>query len=128
MEKEDVLKKCLVGYKLPNRELLEENYSSQEILKVMLNFDNGVLLIQLIASLLTSLMTPKNLATVLEEGSSEQYDETDKSEKIKAKDCNQRVLTKKYTSVVDLQKDNHNDEVYFDEEFDDTPCYIMEKC
>jgi len=127
LEKEDVLKKCLTGYKLPNRELLEENYSSQEILKFMLDFDNGVLLTQLIASLLTSLMTPNNLATILEEGSSEQYDETDKNEKIKAKDCNQRVLTKKYSSVVDLQKDNHNDEVYYDEEFDDTPYYIMEK-
>ena len=127
LEKEDVLKKCLVGYKLPNRELLEEKYSSQEILKLMLDFDNGTLLTQLIASLLTSLMTPNNLATILEQGSSEQYDETDKNDKIKAKDCNQRVLTKKYTSVVDLQKDNHNDEVYFDEEFDDTPYYIMEK-
>ena len=128
LEKEDVLKKCLTGYKLPNRELVEEKYSSQEILKLMLDFDNGVLLTQLIASLLTSLMTPNNLATILEEGgSSEQYDDSDKNEKIKAKDCNQRVLTKKYTSVVDLQKDNHLDEVYYDEDFDDTPYYIMEK-
>ena len=69
LEKEDVLKKCLTGYKLPNRELVEEKYSSQEILKLMLDFDNGVLLTQLIASLLTSLMTPNNLATILEEGS-----------------------------------------------------------
>ena len=126
LEKEDVLKKCLTGYKMPNRELVEDIYSSEELLKMMLDFDNGVLLTQLIASLLTSLMTPNNLAVILEEGS-EQYDETDKNEKIKAKDCNQRVLTKKYSSVVDLQNDNHSDEVYYDEDFDDTPYYIMEK-
>jgi hypothetical protein len=46
-------------------------------------------------------------------------------EKIKAKDCAKRYLTKKYSSLSDLQQDNNTDEVFYDNEFDDTVYEIM---
>jgi len=48
-------------------------------------------------------------------------------EKIKAKDCVRRYLAKNYNSMKDLEKDNNNDEVYYDTELDDTPYDIVKK-
>jgi len=68
---------------------------------------------------MSSLMTPDSLLPV-------EYDAMDKNEKIKPEDCSRRVLTKKYSSIVDLQKDNHTD-VYYDKEYDKTPYSILQK-
>ena len=39
---------------------------------------------------------------------------------VQGKKCIRRYLSKKYESVNDLQNDNNN-EIYYDEEYDDTP-------
>ena len=41
-------------------------------------------------------------------------------------DCSRRFLSKKYTSVDELMKDNNKEVLYYDKEYDDTPYDIME--
>jgi hypothetical protein len=41
------------------------------------------------------------------------------------KNCIRRVLTKKYNSLKDLQKDNHTDNVFYDKELDETPYNLI---
>jgi hypothetical protein len=48
-------------------------------------------------------------------------------EKIKPMDCARRFLTKKYHSIKELQKDNNAGEIYYEEEYDDTPYYLLKK-
>jgi small subunit ribosomal protein S7 len=50
-----------------------------------------------------------------------------KPESIKASECNKRRLAKKYSSIEQLQKDNHNEDVFFDKELDKTPYSILLK-
>jgi len=99
--------------------------SGEETIMKVLEYDNGVLYMNMITSLLISLMTPNHFMDVLH-AKPNITDMTD-LERIKAVDCSQRFLTKKYTSIGELQKDNNTDEVYYDEEFDDTPYSIIKK-
>ena len=48
-------------------------------------------------------------------------------ESIKAKDCTRRFLTKKYTSLQDLQKDNGVEDTFYDKEYDETPYSLLKK-
>jgi hypothetical protein len=48
-------------------------------------------------------------------------------EKIKATDCSRKYLAKRYSSVKDMQKDNEEDEIFFDTDFDDTPYDILKR-
>ena len=126
-EKREFIDDLLHGYRtLPTEAVMQLKWFSVEILEKMMIFDCATLYTKLIALLMSSLMTPNSLADALE-ATSDQYKGMDEQEKIKAKDCNQRTLTKRYDSVLQLQKDNNTDDVYYDEEFDDTPYYIGEK-
>lgn len=122
MEKNDILELFLTGYKMQDKEVLENTFTSVEVLEKIIQADKGVLFGKLLSSLLSSLMTPDSLTTIFEEP----IDDMGKLEKIKANDCNRRILTKRYTSVADLQKDN-NTETFYDAEFDDTPYHILDK-
>jgi hypothetical protein len=59
------------------------------------------------------------------------YEDMNHVTKIKAGDCNRRVLTKRYTSLSDVHKDSHHGgekqtaALYFDAEYDDTPYDLM---
>ena len=44
---------------------------------------------------------------------------------IKSKDCSKKYLTKRYTSMKELQDDQDTDDVYYDKELDDTPYDIL---
>lgn len=46
---------------------------------------------------------------------------------LKTKSCATRSIAKKYTSVAAMQKDNNTEEVYFDEEYDDTPYSLIKR-
>jgi hypothetical protein len=70
-------------------------------------------------------MMPDSLSDLFETGVD--VGDMGKQEKIKAQDCHRRVLTKRYTSITDLQKDNNHTEIYYDKEFDDTPYHILDK-
>ena len=96
----------------------------QEILLHMNESDNSKLYTNLVTSILISLITPENLSNAI---NNPNIDEMTDNERIKAADCSKRLLTKKYTSMKDLQKDNNKEEVYYDTEFDDTPYHILNK-
>jgi hypothetical protein len=98
--------------------------TSQEILLHMNDSDNSKLYTNLVTSILISLITPENINNAI---NNPNIDEMTDNERIKAYDCSKRFLTKKYTSIKDLQRDNNNDEVYYDAEFDDTPYHILNK-
>jgi hypothetical protein len=122
LEKKDILELFLTGYKMPEKDLLEKSFTSIEILEQIIKADNGTLFGKLLSSVMSSLMTPDSLTNIFEEP----LDDMDRLEKIKAADCNKRILTKRYTSVGDLQKDNHST-IYYDKEFDTTPYHILDK-
>jgi len=103
----------------------DDKNSSSEFMSKILEYDNGSLLGLLIQFAMSSLVTPENLIQALDPD--DDADEMSKAEKIKAKDCSVRYLTKRYSSLKDLQKDNGNSEIYYDEEFDETPYDIMNK-
>lgn len=122
LEKKDTLELLINAYKFPEKELLEKTYKSNEVLEKIIKTDNGVLFGKLLSSLMSSLMTPDSLTTIFDQP----IDDMDKLEKIKALDCNRRILTKHYSSVSEIQKDNNVD-VFYDKEFDDTPYHILDK-
>ena len=103
--------------------------SSHEMLSAMIRADSGALLSMIMQYMMVSLITPENMAAALENKgrSTEEGDEMSKADKIKARDCAQRVLTKRYTSLRDLQKDNSEPDVFYDSEFDDTPYELLKK-
>ena len=120
LERPEFLERFLIGYKLPEREFIQQRMTSAEVLNRILNIDNGVLLSSLIGSLMSSLMTPTTLSSLFDtEGKDD-----DGYDKFTADDCNKRVLTKKYSSLTELQKDNGT--IFYDKEFDNTPYHIMD--
>jgi hypothetical protein len=112
-------------YKFLSKDKMETKLSAQEIILKMIQLDNGNLYTNVMTSIMISLMTPNNLANIL--SASPDIDDTSEMEKIKPKDCTRRFLAKKYDSFKALQSDNNVDEIYFDEEFDDTPYDIIQK-
>lgn len=122
LERPELLDQLIVGYQLPDRELIQKGGSTSEVIKRILDTDNGVLLTELIQNLLSALKMPTSLAELLEPIDADVDDE----EKVKSADCHTRVLAKKYTSLAELQKDNGK-ETFFDREYDKTPYNLLSK-
>lgn len=95
--------------------------SPAEWLSKIIFLDNSRLFSNLIRFLMSSLITPENLTEALEK------DDMSAIDKIKPTDCARRVLTKKYTSMKDLQKDNGEKDVFFDQEYDNTPYELLKE-
>jgi len=123
-ENKEFVDQFFQSYAFLHSEKNNTNLTGEETILKILQYDNGKLYMNMITSLLISLMTPNNFMDVL---SRPKITDMTDMEKIKAVDCTQRYLTKKYKSVSDLQKDNNSEEVYYDEEFDDTPYSIIKK-
>jgi hypothetical protein len=121
-EKKEINDAFFENYKFLSKNKENTKLSSLEILSKILQLDNGGLFTNLLKTLLIPLMTPNNLMDIL---SKPKVDEMTDVEKIKPTDCVRRYLSKYYDSIKSLQKDNNNDEVYYDKEFDDTPYDIM---
>lgn len=124
-EKKDILSVFidlydLMEYKSSNKSSYTTSY---EWLKKLYTLDNSELFHNLIRLLMISLITPENISAALKDTVDESED-MGKYEKIKASDCSRRVLTKKYNSMKNLQKDNGK-ETFYDKEVDDTPYDIM---
>jgi hypothetical protein len=98
--------------------------SIAEELNNMNSIDNGNLYTNIITSVMISLMTPNLLMDVLSEP---KIDDLSENEKIKKSDCARKYLAKRYTSIKEMQKDNAQDELFFEKELDDTPYSIMKK-
>jgi hypothetical protein len=104
---------------------IDSNISSEEMLMKIMEMDSGTLYLNVITSIMISLMTPTNLMDFL--APNETSEDMSDLEKIKPTDCTRRYLAKKYDSLKDLQGDNNNDEVYYDKDFDETPYEILKK-
>jgi len=98
--------------------------TSSELLFYFEKSDGYSLLYAIMSVVLLSLYTPNSLLKAFEIPTQEDMSEVDK---IRPKDCVRRFLTKKYTSISELQKDNNKDEVFYDKEMDDTPYHILKK-
>jgi len=122
LEDKDIMANFLLGYKLPDKELLKSSYTSYEILDRLLVYDQGSLLSKLIASIMSPLMTPDSILT-----DENEVEDMTESQKVVNENCHRYIVTKKYSSVSDLQKDNGTDEVYYDKEYDPSPYHILDK-
>ena len=98
--------------------------SSNELLFKLIKADYGTLYMNSISQILVSLMTPDSLMAILNEP---EIDDMSADEKIKSKDCHTNFLSKRYSSLKELQKDNNVDSLFFDTELDDTPYNIITK-
>ena len=121
-ERPELLDTLLDGYQTPSKEVLEKSYTSSEVLEKCISVDQGVLLTLIVQTLMSSLRMPNSMAELLE---NEPMDAMNQEERIKSTDCLKRVLTKKYTSTADLQKDNGKD-VFYDPEYDNSPYHILD--
>ena len=96
--------------------------SNSETLQQILSKDNGVLFNALLSSHMNILNTPKSLVDILEKADIDSMDQENKY----IDDCFKRYLSKKYTSIESLQKDNNSD-IFFDKELDDSPYHLLNK-
>ena len=120
----DMMEPFYQNYHLLSKEKASNKLTPQEILLHINDSDNSRLYTNLMVSILISLITPENLSDAINQPN---IDEMTDNERVKAADCTKRFLTKKYTSMKELQMDNNNDEVYYDTELDDTPYHILKK-
>jgi hypothetical protein len=97
---------------------------SFEWLSKMYKSDGIVLFSNMIALYMNSLISPESLMDSLQ---LDENDDMSNIEKIKADDCARRIMSKKYGSLKDLQKDNGEKEVFYDKEFDDSPYDLLDK-
>jgi len=124
-EKKDFTDEFFKAYHLKNMDDKSGlTVSSSEILKNIIHCDNATLYTNTITSILISLMTPNQLLDILAEPN---VDDMSDAEKIKPADCGRKYLAKRYSSIRDMQKDNEEDEVFFDTDLDDTPYDIMKR-
>ena len=100
------------------------DYSTTELLCEIMNVDSGLVFSQMLSKILISLVTPNKLLDGIGKPA---VDDMGELEKIKPKDCVRRFLSKKYSSIKELQKENNSGEIYYDKEYDDTPYYILKK-
>jgi hypothetical protein len=103
-------------------------FTTNEITKQIQEFDQNALFTTLLSTMMISLRTPESL-TILREGKLDEGDIEfmDNLDKVKATDCSQKVITKLYDSMEALMKDNHNDDLFYDREYDSTPYSIFKK-
>jgi hypothetical protein len=119
-EKQEFAELFLQGYSL--RATLPE--SSTEILSRIYAADDAQLFTTFITSILiTVLNTPQHLLDGL---TPPEIDDISRLEKVKATDSAVRFLAKRYDSIRALQKDNNNDDLFYDKDFDATPYEIMD--
>ena len=103
---------------------LEKNTQGIEWLHTLYNLDHGDAFYKMVRLMMISLITPESLASALDNNPLE---DMNAMEKIKATDCIRRVLTKKYSNLQELQKDNGNNDVFYDSDYDKTPYSIMKE-
>lgn len=98
--------------------------STAELLNKIYTVDGGQMYLLLINKMLLSLITPDKIVDAVEVA---KLDDMTNMEKIRASDCFRRHIVKKYKTLDALRKDNNNDDVYYDKEYDDTPYDILKK-
>jgi hypothetical protein len=99
--------------------------TSTELTNNISLLDQNELFMKLVSTMLISLRIPDYLSILKENIGRDDIDFMDNLDKIKPIDCSQKVITKLYDSMEALIKDNHNDDVFYDKEYDSTPYNII---
>jgi len=100
--------------------------STAETVQSIYRQDYGALFSILVRDAMLANVIPESMI----QAALESYEDQGDVEKIRAKssktDCQRRFLTKRYTSLEALQKDDHHDDVFYDKEFDTTPYHLLD--
>ena len=111
-DNQDIYEEFFDGYKIEK----ETKYPLGELIKKLHDSDFSNFFYTLIYYVsFKKLTTPEELMPDFEPAKIDDMDF-----QVQGKKCIRRYLSKKYESVNDLQNDNNN-EIYYDEEYDDTP-------
>ena len=105
------------GYKLKG------HMSNTELLIHIMKQDGFGLLYDILT--FYSMKTLMSAEDILAEFVPAQLDDQGAHEKIKPKDCVRRFLSKKYDNLQDMAKENGEEDIYFDSDYDDTPYNIL---
>jgi hypothetical protein len=120
LENKELLTQFLAVYSIASHDERSDKRapnSSHEILNQVRLADGGNVFAKILASLMSVLVTPNPLIP-LEDIPTDEFNE-------KADACQMRTLAKKYDSLVDLEKDNGTESVFFDKDLDDTPYDLL---
>jgi hypothetical protein len=111
------------------RENGQSHISESEMVSKLYSQDENQLYPRLISSRLTSLMAETNSTTLTDMllAKEKQIALEEDEYKIQPVDCTRKYLAKKYESLGQLQKDNNVDNLYYDEQYDDSPYHIADK-
>ena len=111
------------------RENGQSPISESEMISKLYSQDENQLYPRLISSRLTSLMAETNSTTLTDMllAKEKQLALDEDEYKIQPVDCTRKYLAKKYESLGQLQKDNNVDNLYYDEQYDDSPYHIADK-
>ena len=123
LERPEFNEQLFSGYRFPDKEVLQQRFSTYEVIKRIIDIDNGELLCILLQNLMISLHMPRSLADLLKD---DPIDDMTQDEKVKSEDCHKRVLAKKYESYAKLINDNNKD-IFYDKEYDNTPYHLLDK-
>jgi len=96
--------------------------TSDETLHKILTTDDAELFALLMQSMMIYLVTPNSILDT-ESTENDWTDEDGKS----SRNCGIQVLAKKYVKIDDLLKDNGNDQIFFDKDYDETNYSILKK-
>jgi len=100
----------------------DQNKTSNEMINKILHTDQSTIFTMLLSTMMISLRTPDNLSILKDE-----VEDMGEIERIKPTDCSQKIITKLYSSMDALMKDNHNSDVFYDKDYDSTPYNILKK-
>lgn len=101
---------------------LESQKQSAETLNRLLQTDGGAAYAATLSLMLGFLFKP-DLASIMAATNPEDAE----AALLKSKSCATRSIAKKYTSVAAMQKDNNTEDVFFDDEYDDTPYSLLKR-
>jgi hypothetical protein len=100
-----------------------ERFSS-ETLHNIISMDGGASYTALLNLYLISVLTiPESVMGVFKPP----VINSDQSEIVAKSACEQRFLTKKYTSIAAMRKDDNTKDVFYDKQYDDTPYFLLDK-
>ena len=124
-EKPELLDRFLMLYGIKDK--TGGSNTSNEIANNINLLDQSDLFMKLVSTMLISLRIPENLSIIKDNVDREDIEFMDNIDKVKPRDCSQKVITKLYDSMEALMKDNHNDDVFYDKDYDSTPYTILRK-
>ena len=103
---------------------LNVKYTNLEVINKIIQEDGGSNITLLLSKVLLPLSQDVNYDQKIEE----ELQKIDRGEKedIILGDCKQVIIAKKYTSIEDLKRDNNDDTIIYDREYDNTRYDIME--